>query len=119
MRKHVRILGWLHIALGIVDLLIGLMAFGILSGMGALSGDVTAFGIMSLIGGFAGTFMLIMALPNFICGLGLLRDWGGWVILLAVILGLFNLMNVPVGTAIALYTFWIAWKLYNAQGTRS
>lgn len=119
MRKHVRILGWLHIALGIVDLLIGLMAFGILSGMGALSGDLTAFGIMSLIGGFAGTFMLIMALPNFICGLGLLRDWGGWVILLAVILGLFNLMNVPVGTAIALYTFWIAWKLYNAQGTRS
>ena len=119
MRKHVRILGWLHIALGIVDLLIGLMAFGILSGMGALSGDLTAFGIMSLIGGFAGTFMLIMSLPNFICGLGLLRDWGGWVILLAVILGLFNLMNVPVGTAIALYTFWIAWKLYNAQGTRS
>ena len=119
MRKHVRILGWLHIALGIVDLLIGLMAFGILSGMGALSGDLTAFGIMSLIGGFADTFMLIMALPNFICGLGLLRDWGGWVILLAVILGLFNLMNVPVGTAIALYTFWIAWKLYNAQGTRS
>ncbi len=97
MRKHVRILGWLHIALGIVDLLIGLMAFGILSGIGALSGDITAFGFLSLIGGFAGAFMLIMALPNFICGLGLLRDWGGWVIILAVILGLFNLMNVPIG----------------------
>jgi hypothetical protein len=119
VRKHVRILGWLHIALGIVDLLIGLMAFGILSGIGALSGDITAFGFLSLIGGFAGAFMLIMALPNFICGLGLLRDWGGWVIILAVILGLFNLMNVPIGTAIALYTFWIAWRLYKAQDVRA
>lgn len=119
MRKHVRILGWLHIVLGIVDLCIGLMAFGILSGIGALSGDITAFGFLSLIGGFAGAFMLIMALPNFICGLGLLRDWGGWVIILAVILGLFNLMNVPIGTAIALYTFWIAWRLYKAQDVRA
>lgn len=119
MRKHVRILGWLHIVLGIVDLLIGLMAFGILSGIGALSGDIAAFGFLSLIGGFAGAFMLIMALPNFICGLGLLRDWGGWVIILAVILGLFNLMNVPIGTAIALYTFWIAWRLYKAQDVRA
>lgn len=111
MRKHVRILGWLHIVLGIIDLAIGLMAFGILSGIGALSGDITAFGALSIIGGFAGTLMLIMALPNFICGLGLLRNWGGWVIVLAVILGLVNLTHVPIGTAIALYTFWIAWRL--------
>ena len=111
---HVRILGWLHIALGVLDLLLGLAAFGILSGIGALSGDPAAFGILSLIGGFAGAFMLIMALPNFLCGLGLLRNWGGWVIMLAVILGLFNIMNVPIGTAIALYTFWIAWMLYRS-----
>lgn len=115
MGKHVRILGWLQIALGIIDLLLGLFAFGILSGIGLLSGDAGAFGIMSLIGGFAGTLMLIMALPNLLCGIGLLRNWGGWVIVLAVVLGVFNLAHVPFGTAIALYTFWIAWKLYNAQ----
>jgi len=113
VRKHVRILGWLHVVLGIIDLIIGMAAFGILSGIGVLSGDVHAFGTLVLIGGFAGTVMLFMALPNFICGLGLLRNWGGWVIVLAVILGLFNVMHFPVGTAIALYTFWIAWRLYN------
>lgn len=113
MGKHVRILGWLHIILGCIDLLIGLMAFGFLSGVGMLSGDPSAFGMLSLIGGFAGVFMLIMAAPNFIVGFGLLRDWGGWVIVLAVILGLINVFNFPVGTAIAFYTFWIAWKLYD------
>lgn len=113
MGRHVRILGWLHVALGIFDLLLGMAAFGIMSGMGFVSGDAHAFGVMSLIGGFAGAFMLLMAIPNLLCGLGLLRNWGGWVIVLAVILGLINVMNVPVGTAIALYTFWIAWKLYD------
>lgn len=113
MGKHVRILGWLHILLGIIDLLVGMAAFGILSGIGVVSGDPAAFGVMSIIGGFAGAVMLVMALPNLIVGFGLLRNWGGWVIVLAVILGVINLMNVPVGTAIAAYTFWIAWKLYD------
>ena len=119
MGKHVTILGWLHICLGIIDLLIGMAAFGVLSGVGILSGDVTAFGTMSLIGGFIGTLMLIMALPNLLVGLGLLRNWGGWVIVVAVILGLFNVMKIPIGTAIALYTFWIAWKLYDSPGVDS
>ena len=119
MQKHVRILGWLQIVLGIVDLLIGMAAFGVLTGIGILSGDATAFGTMSVIGGFAGTFMLIMALPNLICGVGLLRNWGGWVIVVAVILGVFNFFKFPFGTAIALYTFWIAWKLYNAPDVRT
>ena len=90
------------------------MLFGVLSGAGVLSGDLVAFGTMSVIGGFLGMLMLIMALPNLICGLGLLRNWGGWVIGLAVLLGLFNLMKFPFGTAIAAYTFWIAWRLYNS-----
>ena len=117
MGKHVRILGWLQIVLGIIDLLIGLAAFGILSGVGVLSGDAATLGIMSVIGGFAGAFMLLMALPNFLCGIGLLRNWGGWVLILAVILGLFNLLKFPHGTVIAAYTFWIAWKLYDSPDT--
>jgi hypothetical protein len=120
VRKHVRILGWLQIILGIIDLLIGLSAFGLLSGIGVFSGmasgEVVPFGIMALLGAAAGTFMLIMALPNLICGIGLLRDWGGWVIVLAVVLGVINLAHPPFGSAIEIYTFWVAWKLYNSGG---
>ena len=113
MHKHVRILGWLQIAMGVHDLLFGMLFFGVLSSIGALTGDVMGWGVMSLIGGAAGIVMLALALPNFICGLGLLRNWGGWVLVLAVILGLFNLAKPPFGTAVALYTFWVAWKLYD------
>lgn len=113
MRKHVRLLGWLQIGLGILDLLIGLAAFGVLSGVGFLSGELLTLGFLSALGGIVGVIMLIMALPNIICGVGLLKNWGGWVIVLAVFLGVLNLWKFPFGTAIALYTFWIAWRLYN------
>jgi hypothetical protein len=112
--RHVRILGWLHIVLGVIDLLIGMAAFGILSTIGLVSGDPAAWGIMSIIGTFAGAAMLVMALPNLLCGLGLLRNWGGWVIILAVVLGLLNMWKFPWGTAIAAYTFWIAYRLYDS-----
>ncbi len=36
------------------------------------------------------------------------------MIVVAVILGLFNLAQAPFGTALALYTFWIAWRLYDS-----
>lgn len=113
MQKHVRFLGWLQIGLGILDLLIGLAVFGVLSGVGFLSGELLTLGFLSALGGVVGIIMLIMALPNIICGIGLLRNWGGWVILLAVFLGVLNFWKFPFGTAIALYTFWIAWQLYN------
>lgn len=114
MRKHVKILGWLQIGLGLVDLAMGLAGFGVFSGMGVLSGDLATFGVFSLMGGFVSTIMLIMALPNLLVGLGLLLNWGGWVIVLAVILGVFNLAKFPWGTAIAVYTFWITYRLAEA-----
>ena len=117
MHKHVRILGWLQITLGVIDLLGGLLGFSVLSGIGFLSGEAGAAGIMTLIGMGVGTFMLLMALPNLICGLGLLRNSGGWVMVLAVILGFINLVQFPIGTAIAVYTFWIAWKIYGKAGS--
>jgi hypothetical protein len=68
VRKHVRILGWLQIILGIIDLLIGLTAFGLLSGIGIFSGmasgEVVPFGIMAMLGAAAGTFMLHPSVPQ-------------------------------------------------------
>ena len=113
MQKHVRILGWLQILLGILDLLIGLTAFGVLSGIGLLSGDLVAGGLLSALGGLIGIFMLCMAVPNIVCGVGLLRTGARWAVILAVLLGLLNMLKFPWGTAIAFYTFWIAWRLHN------
>ena len=114
MHKHVKILGWLQIAMGVFDLLLGLLGFGVLSTVGLLS-DAGGPGL-AVIGGAFGTLMLVLAIPNLICGIGLLKDWGNWVMVLAVVLGFLNLLHFPFGTALAIYTFWIAWKIYGKSG---
>ncbi len=114
MRTHVKVLGWLYIVLGLLGVLGALAAFGIMSGVGLLSGDLQAFGMMTLIGGLAGAYLTIISIPNIICGVGLLRGWKGWVLILAVILGIFNLPNFPFGTALGIYTFWVVMKLSQA-----
>lgn len=119
MRTHVKVLGWLYIIIGVLGILGAMVAFGILSGIGLLSGDLQAFGFFALLGGIAGTYLTIISIPNIICGLGLLRGWRGWVLVLAALLAIFNLPNFPVGTALGIYTFWVIIRLSNAAEATS
>ncbi len=114
MRKHVQILAWLYIILGILGVMGGLAAFGLLSGIGLLSGDLAAFGIMALVGGIAGFYLLVLSVPSILVGVGLLQNWGGWVLVLALVLGVLHLPNVPLGTILGAYTFWVAYHLSSA-----
>jgi hypothetical protein len=111
MRKHVTILAWLYIAAGVLGLVAGLITFGLFAGIGMLSSDAVGFGILAAAGGIAGFILLAVSLPNILVGVGLLQNWGGWVILLAVVLAVINLASFPFGTALAIYTFWVAYKL--------
>jgi hypothetical protein len=117
VRTHVKVLGWLYIILGLLGICGALVAFGVLSGIGLLSGDIQAFGVLSLIGGIAGIYLTIISIPNIICGVGLLRGWRGWVLVLAVILGILNLPNFPIGTILGIYTFWVVYRLSAAAQT--
>ena len=107
MHTHIRVLGWLHLALGLVDLLLALAAFGILAGVGALMGGANGplgFLLGGVVASVVGGIMALTALPNFLAGWGLLehRNWARW---LALILGALNFFKFPWGTAVGVYTF--------------
>lgn len=104
--KHITILGILHIALGAIVLFTGLMGFAFLTGIGVLSGDTSAMGILGFIGTIAVMFMGVLALPEILAGAGLLqrREWGR---ILAIVVGIFNLIDIPFGTALGVYTLWV------------
>jgi hypothetical protein len=114
MKKHVQILAWLYLALGILGILGALVAFGALTSIGLFTRDLAAFGILSFIGGLAGFYLLAVSIPNLIVGVGLLQNWGGWVLILAVVLAVLNLANFPLGTVLGVYTFWVAYRLSSA-----
>jgi hypothetical protein len=53
-----------------------------------------------------GGLMVVLALPALLAGIGLLRrkEWGR---ILALIVGVFDLLNFPIGTLIAVYSFYV------------
>ncbi len=104
--QHVRLLGWVHIISGALFLLIGVFVFVLLTGIGAVSGDGEAMGVLILVGTVTAFIMVVLALPGLAAGIGLLKG-KSWGRMLAMIVGLFHLFNFPLGTALGAYTLWV------------
>jgi len=106
--KHVRILAWLYIANGLITLLV---AVGVLIGVtlgGVFSGELTGIVTAPVVGVIAFLFVAIFAVPSLLTGKGLLEG-RGWARVLAMILGVFNILSFPLGTALGIYTFMVLW----------
>lgn len=121
MDKHVTLVAILHIALGCIVLFIAVVAFTFFTGIGFFSGESDAMFILSTVGTIAFMLFLLLALPGIIAGLGLLR-FKPWARILMIILGVLNLFDVPIGTALGIYTLWVlndpaARKLFGEEGT--
>ena len=106
MEQHITLLGWLHIALNILLILIAAFMFVMMVGVGLVSGDAEAVRVMPIVGTAAGGFMTVLALPGILTGIGLLKR-NPWARVAAAVLGIINLTNFPLGTAVGAYTLWI------------
>ena len=108
---HVRIAAWLHIALGILWVSIGLFIGLFFGAFGAFMGAAahgSATGVLALIAGFGVVlFLIVMAFPvlEIVGGVLLLRGSpAGRVI--TIVFSVLELINIPFGTAIGVYSMW-------------
>ncbi|NQT24570.1 hypothetical protein HQ585_04380 [candidate division KSB1 bacterium] len=106
MEKHVKILGALYIALSVPNIFAALIVSTVFVGSGILSGDPEAMAILNTVGSMISYFLVIISVPGLIVGFGLLAR-KNWARLMAVIMGFINLPNMPLGTAVGIYTFWV------------
>ena len=110
LHTHVQILGWLRIIGAALMAAIGLVLLFFLAGIGVFaaadSGEATPFWVLAMVALFVGGLMVVLALPGLLAGIGLLRrkEWGR---ILALIVGVFDLLNFPIGTLIAAYSFFV------------
>ena len=103
MKTNIKILGWLHIALGITGAIIGAFVLFILLGTGLISGDREAMSILAAVGTLVAIVLSIISLPGIITGVGLI-NFRSWARVLALVLALLNVLNFPLGTILAIYT---------------
>jgi hypothetical protein len=106
MEKHVTVLGALYIAFGALQILIAIIVFTMVVGGGILSCDEDAIAITSAVGSMVASFLILLAAPGIIGGIGLLK-WRPWARILVLILGCLNLLSIPFGTALGIYTIWV------------
>jgi hypothetical protein len=99
---HVSILGWLYIVSSALMVVIGGMVFLLLTSIGAVTREPEALAILSIVGTWVGGVMVLLAVPGFLAGYGLLKqnEWGR---ILALVLAVLNLLNFPLGTLLGVY----------------
>jgi hypothetical protein len=103
---HLTILGWLHIVGAALFLLMGVLLFMLLTGIGVASGESEAMAVLGVIGTTIGLLLGMLSIPGLAAGYGLLKHYA-WARILAIVIGILSLMNFPLGTLISLYTFWV------------
>jgi hypothetical protein len=103
LHTHVILVAWLNILSNGFLLLMACFVFFLLSGIGVIARDPEAMKVLSVIGIGTGCFMFVLALPGIVAGVGLLmrKSWGR---ILAIVVGVFSLVNIPIGTLIGAYT---------------
>ena len=103
---HIRLLGILWVALSAFRLIPGLIliAFFGHGGMGLLPPEVPFFvhGILHAVG----AVLVIGAAVGLLTGTGLLQRQA-WARVPAIVLAFINLVDMPFGTALGIYTLWV------------
>ncbi|WP_051052987.1 hypothetical protein [Fulvivirga imtechensis] len=106
MHHHVRTLGNLHIILGILGIVAGMILYGIISVGGIISGDAEAISITQIVGISIGGLLFLLSIPSIIGGWGILR-YKYWAKVLLIVIGCLDLLNFPLGTLLGAYTIWV------------
>jgi len=106
MEKHITIVAVLSIFFGALGILIGIVVFVVIAGGGLISGDPEAMSITGIVGTCIALFCFITSAPKLIAGIGLLKR-RSWARILALILAILELINIPIGTAIGIYVIWV------------
>ena len=115
MEKHVNLIAILWIALGAITFFGGLVAFFVLFGISFMPDmGYEAPVILRTVGIGVAIFLFILSIPKVIAGIGLMKkkEWGR---ILTLIVAFLSILNFPLGTALAIYSFVILIKDESVQ----
>ena len=104
--KHLTILSILFVTFDSILLLVGIAFFIAFPLLGQFIGDTTANIALSYVGVGVGSILLVISIPGIIAGLGLIYR-KSWSRILALVVCVVKLFNIPFGTALGIYGMWV------------
>ena len=115
IEKHIPVLGYLYIVFNIIGLLFGILVWVLFSFAATLpsvypeDAVVIHWLAMAVV-----VISVLLSAPGIIGGFGLLRR-KNWARITLIVLGFLNLINLPFGTALGIYTLWVLFRDESAQ----
>jgi hypothetical protein len=106
MEKHITLAAALNIGLNALGILMAFFLFVLLVGIGIVSGEEEAMAVLSTVGTITAFFLVITSIPGLIGGIGLLKR-RSWARILLLVVSVIELLNLPFGTALGIYTIWV------------
>jgi len=107
MDRHIVVVAALHIGLSIVGFFFMLLAYAVIFGSSRYYHiDQEGIMILSIALPFIAGYVILNFLGSIIGGIGLLLH-KNWARILILIISAMDLISVPFGTAVAIYTFWV------------
>jgi protein-S-isoprenylcysteine O-methyltransferase Ste14 len=110
---HVRVLGVLNIAVGVLGLIVAaVMMVGVGGAAGIISASADpdeaaiAVPILSVVGAFLVFFLFAFSLPSLAAGIGLLY-FKPWARILGIVLSVIALLGFPWVTILGIYGLWV------------
>ena len=117
MKTHLKVVGWLWIANGLLSILMAIIGLTVINWPGVIPSAWDS--ILASIGALC--FFLPGVIAYALAGYGLLK-YKSWARILAIILAILNLILFPIGTALGIYTLVIMFNdeaeaLFNGEVT--
>lgn len=114
MDGHVKVLGILYIIFNSLVVVAGVCfllaaVFGGVMGVGLAASDEEAaagFAGMGAVMGMLGCGVMVLGLPGFLGGIGIMRYSSFWRVVM-IVLSVLNLLSFPLGTALGIYGLWV------------
>ena len=120
MDTHVKVLGALQIALGVIGLfsaLVLVVVFGVASSAVGLSGEpdaAIALPIIGVTGAALVAFLVALSLPGIVVGIGLIQH-RPWARIAGIVLSILGMMMIPFGTIVGVYGVWVLFSKETEQ----
>jgi O-antigen/teichoic acid export membrane protein len=107
MKKHVTVVGVIHIAFGVLGLIGALSVFFVLNfARGFVGGDEVPTLVLTILAASLPLLIGFMSTLGLIGGIGLMayKNWARYLVIVVAALGC---LNIPIGTLKGVYSLWV------------
>ena len=106
MQKHVTVVAALQVGFSLFGIIAAFIVFIVLREVTHFAEDQEAMYVLWAVGTYVPLFLILLSIPGLIGGIGLFK-YKSWARILVLIVSALDLLSIPVGTIIGVYSIWV------------